>query len=75
MTNYFNNLDRIARKYEINLFNKDGTLRNTIDVLEDMYSKMTAKTFSQMMYEIQEEEFCGDLFNQARNKKYTGIEE
>ena len=75
MTNYFNNLDRIARKYEINLFNKDGTLRNTIDVLEDMYSKMTAKTFSQMMYEIQEEEFCEDLFNQARNRKYIGIEE
>jgi hypothetical protein len=67
-------LKAVTKKYGIEITNSDGTLRNVVDVLEDIYLKLNAKEFIMLMLEIQEEEKDYNLFDDARGRKYRGVE-
>ena len=67
-------LDKIFKKYGITLKNTDGSIRNTIDVLEDMYLKLTPAEFNKIMYEVSEEERYSNIFDDERGRKYRGVE-
>ena len=66
-------LEEIAKKYGIELRNSDGDLRNVIDVLEDMFLKLSTAEYIKLMFEISEEEKNYDLFDEARGRKYRGV--
>lgn len=67
-------LEEIFAAYGIQIRNTDGSLRNLIDVLEDMYLKLTPNEFNRIIFEISEEEKYSDIFDQARQRKYKGVE-
>jgi hypothetical protein len=67
-------LEEIFAQYGIELREKDGSLRNVIDVLEDMYLKLTPSEFNKITMEIGDEEKWSNIFDQARNRKYRGVE-
>jgi hypothetical protein len=75
LKNYFNELDRITKTKGLNLYNKDGSLRNVIDVLEDMYLILSIKNYLEIMQEIQEGEVYSNIFDDARKRKYLGVKE
>jgi hypothetical protein len=66
-------LEQITRKYGIELRNSDGDLRNVVDVLEDMFLKLSTAEYIKLMFEISEEEKNYDLFDDARGRKYRGV--
>lgn len=66
-------LETIAKKYGITLRDKDGNLRNVVDVLEDMYLKLNLDEFLRLMYEISEEEKYSNIFDEARGRGYKGV--
>ena len=49
-------LEEILAAYGIQIRNADGSLRNVIDVIEDMYLKLTPNEFNRITMEIGEEE-------------------
>lgn len=63
-------LKKIFKKYNIDLLDKNGQLRNVIDVLEDMYLKLSPKEFNLLTYEISEEEKYRNIFDEIRNRSY-----
>jgi hypothetical protein len=63
-------LEEIARKYNIELRDSDGDLRNVIDVLEDMFLRLSTAEYLRLMFEISEEEKHYNLFDDARCRKY-----
>lgn len=67
-------LEQIFYKYRIRLRNSDGSLRDLVDVLEDMYLKLSSYEFTQIMYEIAEEEKFDNIFDLARGRAYRGAE-
>jgi hypothetical protein len=63
-------LQQIFHQFNIELFDENG-LRNVIDVLEDLYLKLTPKEFNCILAHIAEtEQEEGHIFDQARNKPY-----
>lgn len=66
------NLEEILAKYKIPLKNKDGSLRNVVDILEDFYLKISSYEYTKIMYEVSEEEIHDNVFNNARNGKRYG---
>lgn len=68
------NLREIYAQYGIELRDKNGELRNTIDVLEDMFLKLSVQEFLAIGLEITEEEKYADLFNNERGRSYKGVE-
>jgi len=67
-------VEQIFYKYGIKLRDRDGNLRNLIDVIEDMYLKLNGREFTQIMYEITEEEKFDNIFDLARGRAYRGDE-
>lgn len=67
-------LERIFKKHNIDLKNKDGSIRNAIDIIEDMYLKLNSVEFNYIMFEIMEEERYGNIFDEARGRSYKGAE-
>lgn len=67
-------LEEVFANYGITLRNEDGSLRNLIDVLEDMYLKLTPFEFHKLTYELSEEEKYSNIFDQARERDYKGVE-
>ena len=67
-------LEQIFYKYGIELRNSKGDLRNLVDVLEDMYLKLSPYEFTQIMYEVTEEEKFENIFDLARGRAYRGVE-
>lgn len=65
-------LEKIFAKFNINLRKENGRIRNVIDVLEDMYLRLTPTDFIQIMREIEEEEKEENVFDKARGRKYEG---
>lgn len=65
-------LEEVFASHGISLRNSDGTLRNLIDVLEDMYLKLSPAEFGRLTFELSEEEKYSDIFNQARSRGYQG---
>jgi SHS2 domain-containing protein len=65
-------LEEIFNKKGIALFDSAGNLRNVVDVLEDMYLKLNAKEFVDIMMDIEEEEKLNNIFNNARQREYRG---
>jgi hypothetical protein len=65
-------LEKIFMQYGIELRNSEGDLRNLIDVLEDMYLKLSSFEFTKIMFEIGEEERFENLFDLARGRAYRG---
>lgn len=65
-------LEQIFQKRGIALFDSNGELRNVIDVLEDMYLKLSAKEFIHILIEIEEEERLANIFDNARLREYRG---
>lgn len=59
-------LNEIFNKYKISLIDREGELRNVIDVLEDIYLKMTPVEVATLTFEIGEEELHKNLFDEAR---------
>lgn len=68
------NLEEILLKYNIEIRNKNGRLRNIVDVLEDFYLKLTPTEYNKIMFEISEEEKEINVFDKSRNRKYKGVE-
>jgi hypothetical protein len=63
-------LQQIFHQFNIELFDENG-LRNVIDVLEDLYLKLTPKEFNYILAHIAEiEQKEGHIFDQARNRPY-----
>lgn len=67
-------LEQIFYKYGIKLRNSKGDLRNLVDVLEDMYLKLSSYEFTQIMFEVTEEEKFENIFDLARGRAYRGVE-
>lgn len=67
-------LREIYAQYGIELRNKNGELRNTIDVLEDMFLKLNIQEFLEIHLEIAEEEKYANLFDNERGRSYKGVE-
>lgn len=67
-------LDEIMKKYGIDLRDARGDIRNAVDILEDMFLKLSTSEYVKLMYEITEEEKHYNLFTDARNRKYRGAE-
>lgn len=68
------NLREIYAQYGIELRDKNGELRNTIDVLEDMFLKLNIQEFLEIHLEIAEEEKYANLFDNERGRSYKGVE-
>ena len=68
------NLEEIYAQYGIELKEKNGELRNTIDVLEDMFLKLSIQEFLAINLEIAEEEKYANLFDNERGRSYKGVE-
>jgi hypothetical protein len=66
-------LEDIFKQYGIMLRDDEGNLRNLIDVIEDMYLKLSPSEFSRIMREITEEEKYSNIFDAARNRQYRGV--
>jgi hypothetical protein len=67
----FQTLSDILQDKGIKLCNKDGSLRNVIDVLEDMYLKMSPNEFMYLVDEISRTESKeGHIFDKERNRLY-----
>lgn len=66
------NLEEIFMKYGIKILNDKGEARNAIDILEDLYLKISPSEFSKITYEISEEEKYSNVFNNARGRRYNG---
>lgn len=66
-------LEEVFATYGIQLRNLDGSLRNLIDVLEDMYLKLTPMEFHKLTFELAEEEKYSNIFDQARKRYYKGV--
>lgn len=50
---------------------KDGKIRNVIDVLEDLYLKISTDEYNRIIQRISEtEQSEGHIFDRARNKPY-----
>jgi hypothetical protein len=64
-------LEQIFKKYGIRIFNEEQQPRNIIDVLEDLYLKISPIEFSRIMFEISEEEKYSNIFNNARGRTYN----
>ena len=67
-------LEQIFYKYGIKLRNSEGDLRNLVDVLEDMYLKLSSYEFTKIMFEVTEEEKFENIFDLARGRAYRGVE-
>jgi len=67
-------LNDITSRYGIKIKHSNGELRNVIDVLEDMYIRLGRSEMIRMFYEMSEEEKHADIFNDARGRKYNGVE-
>jgi hypothetical protein len=67
-------LEEVFAAHGIQLRNSDGSLRNLIDVLEDMYLKLGPRDFNKLTFELSEEEKYSNIFDQARNRYYRGAE-
>jgi hypothetical protein len=66
-------LEDITNKYGIKIKNSDGSLRNVVDVLEDMYIRLGRSEMIYMFFEMSEEETHADIFDNARGRKYQGV--
>lgn len=66
-------LERILGQYGLQIKNKEGELRNAVDVLEDMYLKLTPRDFHMITFEISEEERYANLFDDSRGRLYKEI--
>jgi len=66
-------LEQIFEKYGVSLKDSTGELRNTIDILEDIYLKMNAAELKLLLFEISEEELNANIFDDARGRKYRGV--
>ena len=67
-------LERIFKKYGIELKNNDGTYRMMVDVLEDMYLRLSTRELNMMFYEMSEDEKYANVFDDARGRSYKGVE-
>ena len=60
----------ILKEHGISL-EKNGQMRNSVDVLEDFYLKISAHEYNRIIKTISETETIkGHIFDQARNKPY-----
>lgn len=65
-------LEEVMKKYGIELKDALGDIRNAVDILEDMFLRLSTSDYVKLMFEIAEEEKNYDLFNEARGRKYRG---
>lgn len=66
-------LEQIFQKHNIELRDSTGELRNSIDLIEDIYLKLNAADLNLLLFEISEEELEANLFDEARGRKYRGV--
>jgi hypothetical protein len=68
-TNSFS-LEKIFEKYGIKLISDwDGTQRDIVDIIEDMYLRLDSRSIIKLFNEIGEEErFGNNIFQEARDK-------
>ena len=67
-------LEKAFKKYGINIKNSDGSFRMMVDVLEDMYLKLSGTEINYLFYEISEYEKDTNVFDNSRGRKYKGVE-
>lgn len=62
------NLEGLFNKRGIQLKEENGVDRPIVDIIEDMYLRLTPKTLNILFFEIGEEEDRGhNIFEEARN--------
>jgi predicted secreted protein len=66
-------LEEIFAQYGVKLLDENGNLRDVIDVIEDMYLKLSVREIQRIMMEISDEEKYSNIFDAARNRKYRGV--
>ena len=66
-------LERILKKYGIQIKNADGSFRMMVDVLEDMYLKLNAREMQHMFFEMSEDEKYANIFDDSRGRSYKGV--
>ncbi|RLI51916.1 hypothetical protein DRO61_01155 [Candidatus Bathyarchaeota archaeon] len=67
-------LETIMEKKGIALFKIDGSLRNVVDVLEDMFLRLNTSEIKMMFFEMSEDEKYANIFDNARGRSYRGVE-
>jgi len=67
-------LEEILAKHGIQLFESDGTLRNSVDLLEDLFLKTSGAEIQYMFFEMSEDEKYDNIFDKARGRSYKGVE-
>lgn len=63
-------LNKIFEKYGVSLVNNAGELRNVVDVIEDMYLKLSTEEIKIIMREIAAAEMDSNLFDKLRGREY-----
>lgn len=64
-------LSEILLKHGIFLYEEDGSFRSPIDIIEDLYIRLTPFSFKALMKEIEEEEREANIFQNERNEYYA----
>jgi hypothetical protein len=65
-----NNLEQIFKKYNVNITSNNEN-RDAIDILEDIYLKITGDEWNRLCQDIANIESAqGDIFDEARNRPY-----
>lgn len=66
-------LERILQKHGIEIKNTDGSLRNVVDVIEDLFLKTNSQEIKYMFFEMAEDEMHRNIFDDARGRTYKGV--
>lgn len=70
----YSNLESIYSKHGIELKNDSGDFRHVVDVLEDIYIKISSREFIDLGMTIAEEELHSNIFDESRGRKHDKSE-
>lgn len=66
-------LEQIYGRHGIYIKNADGSFRNVVDVLEDMFLQISRDEYYHIAVEIAAAEVHEDVFDNSRGRKYEGV--
>lgn len=66
----YSKMEKIMMQFGIRLTKEDGSLRNVVDVIEDLYLKTNSMEIQRMLYDFSEEEKESNIFDDARGGNY-----
>lgn len=66
-------LEHILGKHGIHIKNSNGTMRNVVDVIEDLYLQISRDEYYNIMMEIAIAEVDFSVFDNSRGRPYEGV--